>query len=314
MMRCSKCMKKAIIFQRYSGMWLCEEHFIRDVERKVKRRMRKNKMIERNDIIAVALSGGKDSSALLTFLHETFKERRDLKIIAITIDEGIEGYREVLRKYAEKLCDELGVEHYVFSFLKEFGKTLDEIVKERELTPCTYCGVMRKYLLNKHAKNFGATKLATGHNLDDLAQTILLNYMRGEIERLARIMPEKRKRGLIPRIRPFMDVPEKEMVLYSILKGHNIFEEECPYAELSMRAEIRDFLNKFEYKHPGTKYSILRGFERLRPVISELTKSVKLRECEMCGEMTSGKICKTCEMIEKIRREEQILQNDVYEI
>ncbi|MDI3501921.1 MAG: hypothetical protein PWR13_72 [Archaeoglobi archaeon] len=303
-MKCSKCKKEAVVFQRYSGLWLCEEHFIRDVERKAKRRMRKNRMVERGDAIAVALSGGKDSSALLKFLHETFRERRDLKIFAITVDEGIEGYREPLRRYAGKLCDELGVEHHVFSFSEEFGKTLDEIVREGEFTPCTYCGVMRKYLLNKKAKELGATKLATGHNLDDIAQTIMLNYMRGEIERLARILPKRRKKGLIPRIHPFMDIPERETVLYSILKGIEIFEEECPYSEFSMRAEIRDFLNEFEYRHPGTKYSILRGFERLHEILSESLGTIELRECERCGEMTSGRICKTCEMIEKIKERE----------
>jgi len=304
--RCSKCKKEAIVFQRYSGLHLCEEHFIRDVERKVKRRIRKNRMVERGDTITVALSGGKDSSALLKFLHETFRERRDLKIVAITVDEGIEGYREPLRRYAERLCEELGIEHTVVSFKEEFGRTLDEIVEEGEFTPCTYCGVMRKYLLNKYARKFGATKLATAHNLDDLAQTILLNYMRGEIERLARILPKRRKPGLVPRIHPFMDIPEREMTLYSILKGVEIFEEECPYAELSMRAEIRDFLNKFEYRHPGTKYSILRGFERMHEILSDSLETVELRECEMCGEMTSGKICKTCEIIEKMRRERDL--------
>jgi len=301
--KCTKCKKEAIVFQRYSGLWLCEEHFIRDVERKAKRRMRKNRMIERGDVIAVALSGGKDSSALLKFLHETFRERRDLRIFAITVDEGIEGYREPLRRYAENLCDELGVEHYVFSFSDEFGRTLDEIARRGELTACTYCGVMRKYLLNKKAKELGATKLATGHNLDDIAQTVMLNYMRGEVERLARILPKRRKKGLIPRIHPFMDIPERETVIYSFLKGIEISEEECPYAEFSMRAEIRNFLNEFEYRHPGTKYSILRGFERIHKILSESLETIELRECERCGEITSGRICKTCEMIEKIRRE-----------
>ncbi|MDF1534721.1 MAG: ATP-binding protein, partial [Methanosarcinaceae archaeon] len=149
-MKCNKCNKEAIIFQKYSGMHLCKKHFIEDVERKIKFTIRKHFNIQKNDIIAIALSGGKDSAVLLYMLHKLFDKRPDIELIAITIDEGIEGYREHTLKIAKELTAKLGVKHIIRSFKDEFDTPLDDIIaQEREKGACSYCGVLRKTLLNK---------------------------------------------------------------------------------------------------------------------------------------------------------------------
>jgi uncharacterized protein (TIGR00269 family) len=301
-MKCDKCGREAVIFQKYSGMHLCAAHELADVERKIKKRMRRERMVVPGDHVAVAMSGGKDSAVTLSILAETFGNRPDIRFTAITIDEGIEGYRNFSVPKVKELCDMLGVPHTVVSFKEEVGCTLDEMLKrERQEASCTYCGVFRRTLLNVTARKLGANKLATGHNLDDDAQTVLLNVMNGDVERLARLRPSRAQEGLVPRIKPLVDVPEREIALYAFLKKLPFYIGECPYAHESLRGEIKDILNDFEFKHPGTKYSIMRGFDDMVECLKEKYKQVPLEKCELCGEPSIEKICQACKLKQRIK-------------
>jgi len=297
--KCMKCNKEAIIFQKYSGMHLCKKHFIEDVERKIKLTIRKHFKVKKNEIIAVALSGGKDSTVLLYILHKIFSKRRDVELVAITIDEGIAGYRHHTLKIATELTDELGIKHIVRTFEDEFGTTLDELVaKERVMGACSYCGVLRKTLLNRTANEIGATKLATGHNLDDEAQTILLNHLRGDVERLVRLAPPRALEGLVIRAKPLRNIPEKEVALYALVNDLPVDFSECPYAHEAMRGEVRDLLNEFEVNHPGTKYSLLRGFDKMMPVLTKEYPQADLTKCSICGESCNAGLCQACRLLE----------------
>ncbi len=292
-MKCQRCSKTALHYQKYSNAHLCKTHFIEDVERKIKRDIRKFRMVERDDRIAVALSGGKDSTALLYVLHRIFGKRRDIELSAITIDEGIRGYREKTLSHAVKLTNELEIPHTMRSFEGEFGTTLDELIRKKEAAACTLCGVLRKNILNKAAREIGATKLAIGHNLDDEAQTILMNYLRGDVDRMTRmagILPD-----MVLRIKPLRSIPEKEVALYGLLNNLPVSTDECPYAGEALRNEIREMLNNYEVKHPGAKYSLLGGFEAISHALS-LPESQVVR-CEKCGEPSSEAVCKTCRLL-----------------
>ncbi|MGP8321331.1 MAG: TIGR00269 family protein [Methanosarcinaceae archaeon] len=296
--KCSKCNKDAIIFQKYSGMHLCKKHFIEDVERKIKLTIRKHFNVQKNDIIAIALSGGKDSAVLLYMLHRIFGMRPDIELVAITIDEGIKGYREHTLKTAKKLTARLGVRHIIRSFEDEFNTSLDEIIaKEREKGACSYCGVLRKTLLNKSAIEASATKLATGHNLDDEAQTILLNHLRGDVLRIVKLAQPRTLEGLVLRAKPLRYIPEKEVALYAIVNDLPVDFSECPYAHEAMRGEVRDMLNDFEVAHPGTKYSLLKGFDKIAPIISKEYTDIKIAKCKICGEPCSRGICQACRLL-----------------
>ncbi len=251
-------------------------------------------MIEREERIAIAMSGGKDSVALAHILIELYGDRRDLEFHAITIDEGIEGYRPPTVKIAKKVTKDLGIPHHVVSFEREIGLTLDEMVKIGDKKPCTYCGVFRKYLLNKKAREIGADKLATGHNLDDETQTILLNFLQSDIERLARLIPSRVQKGLIMRIKPLRELYEKEIVTYALIEGLPISLEECPYSHFPVRAMVRDFLYEFENKYPGRKFSVMRSFEELIPCLREMFPQIELKDCEICGEPTPKDVCQAC--------------------
>jgi uncharacterized protein (TIGR00269 family) len=297
-MRCSKgkCTNSAIIHQKYSGLHICEAHFVEDVERKVKREMRKQLMVERGDTIAVALSGGKDSSTLLYMLGKIFSNRKDLEFFVLSVDEGINGYRPITLSNAEKVAKEFGVDFFRVSFEHEFGFTADEIAaKGFEQAPCTFCGVLRRKLIERKAKELGATKVATAHNLDDEVQTILINYIRGDIARLGRL--RGRREEFVPRIKPLRDVPEKEVALYAILAGIPIITAQCPYATRSFRFTVKKMLNELERKHPGSKYSLMRGYERFLDFLPPVQSERKLARCERCGDASASRICKACEII-----------------
>ncbi len=309
MIGCSKCGKRAVIYQRHSERHLCRRHFIEDFERRVKLAVRKFSMIERGDRIAIALSGGKDSVTLAYVLKKLYGKRRDVEFLAITIDEGIEGYRPPTVEIAREISDKLDIEHVVVSFEENFGMTLDEMVKLGDKKPCTYCGVFRKYLLNRTAKEWGATKLATGHNLDDETQTILLNFLNADIERLARLVPQRVQKGLVVRIKPFKYVYEKEVVVYGLLHDLPLDFDECPYSHFPVRAAVRDFLYDFENKYPGRKFSVMSSFEKLIPCLKEMYPQIELNRCERCGEPTPRRICQACKLLEELKIKKSSAEN-----
>ncbi len=298
-MKCQRCNKSAVVYQKYSNAHLCKSHFIEDVERKIKRDIRKFRMVQKGDRIAVGLSGGKDSTVLLYTLHKIFKNRSDIELLAITVDEGIGGYREHTISHARKLTSELGINLIIKSFENNFGKTLDMLKREKETAACSLCGVLRKNLLNKAAREEMADKLAIGHNLDDEAQTILMNFLRGDVDRLKRMLPGKRQPGLVMRIKPLRSIPEKEVALYGLLNNLPVSTDECPYAGEALRNEIREMLNNYEVRHPGTKYSLLGGFETICPELHPL--NTRIVHCEKCGEPGSESVCKTCRLLGKDR-------------
>jgi uncharacterized protein (TIGR00269 family) len=293
-MKCQRCNKTAVLFQKYSNAHLCKVHFIEDVERKIKRDIRKFRMVGKGERIAVALSGGKDSTVLLYVLNKIFQNRKDLEIFAISIDEGIHGYREHTLENAVNLTNELGIPLMIKSFKEGFGITLDELTRKKEHAACTLCGVLRKNLLNKAARELGADRLAMGHNLDDESQTILMNYLRGDVDRLKRMSGEMQP-GLILRIKPLRSIPEKEVALYGFLNKLPVSTDECPYAGQALRNEIREMINNYEIRHPGTKYSLLGGFEAISESLRSAGKPIL--KCEICSEPSSESICKTCRLL-----------------
>ena len=293
---CSKCKKPAITFIRYNGTHLCKDHFIDYFERRVKKDIKKQGENPDKCKIGVAVSGGKDSLVALHVIHDIFSKRPNVEICAITVDEGIKGYRDESIKYAKKNCEKLGIEHCLVSFKNDIGMTLDDIAsKHDELGECSYCGVFRRLCLNTAAKKLGVDKLVTGHNLDDMAQSILMNFANGDMKKLARLGPHKKVQpGLVPRMLPLRTIPEKENALYAILKDIEFHDGECPYAIRALRGDFRDIIDDLEYKNPGTRHSILNSYDAIKDLLFEKFPPAELNTCKNCGEPTSQELCKTC--------------------
>jgi uncharacterized protein (TIGR00269 family) len=304
-LKCSICNNNAVIYLSYAKRFLCKRHFLNHIERRVKRTIREFRMIEGAKRIGVAVSGGKDSLTTLYILNKIAKEAR-VELVAIAIDEGIKNYRDKLISEARDFCKKIDVPIRVYSFKKELGITMDEIFKKkRKEKSCTYCGVFRRWILNKAARELKLDRLAIGHNLDDVVQSFLMNLMRNEPFRLARFGEES---GLIDderfvvRIRPLMKIPEKEIAVYAILNGIKRDFFGCPYVEESFRHFVRNFINDVEERNPGTKFNLFKSFVLVRNLLAEKYK-VNLEEinyCKICNEPSSKEICRKCELLNEL--------------
>ncbi len=309
-MKKCRCGRQAVIFRKHEGRALCKYHFMESVEQKVKRTIGKNRMIRPGDRIAVALTGGRDSAAALYILNSIVRPRRDIELFAITVDEGIRGYTKPALRKASGLCKKFKIRQHVFSFKKEFGMDMDAKLKEIRKRkpglkePYTYCAVARRYVLNKEARKLKATKICTGHNLDDEVQGVLMNYIRGDMFRAARMGPvtdwslSKRKgRLFVPRIRPLREIPSNEVDLYVKLKGLDVFRGERALPE-GIRESVKGFVNRLDRKYSGIEFSILHTFDKILPSIRAgvREKEGQIHLCKKCGEPGSGKICETCEL------------------
>ena len=255
-------------------------------------------LIEPGEMVVVGLSGGKDSILTLHLLSKFMKDF-DFKLKAVSIDEGISGYRAHGIEAARKAAYDMDVELVESSFKEEFGFALDDVV-DRYKSGCIPCGVFRRYLLNKTAFQMGADKLATGHNLDDEIQSFLMSFARADFRRFTKFGPklDRIHPKMVPRIKPLWKIPERDVGIWAVMNEVDVHFAECPYAHSSLRAKMKNYLNNLESKRPGTKLSILQSFEK---TFKFHKKQIEMGECIRCGEPSSLNICKACEMIGQIK-------------
>jgi cytoplasmic tRNA 2-thiolation protein 1 len=299
--QCSKCKKNnAIYLRQYSGELLCKRCFIKSVEYKARRTISKFSMIKHGDRVAVAVSGGKDSLALLNILKNIFSGVNS-ELVAITVDEGIEGYRDESLNIVKNFCSSIGVENRVVSFSQLFGLSMDKAMEVRpteKISSCSICGTFRRRSIDLLAESCEANVIATGHNLDDLVQTFLINLFAGDVERMGWTYPEPVEYGTsgLKRIKPLMEIYEKELVLYAIQLSIPFQAEECPYKDESIRSAFRSHLNNLEKAHPGIKYNAYNSILKISKKLKS-TSGVINREhsrCLVCNRDSSGSICSVC--------------------
>lgn len=307
---CTVCKERESFFYRkYSGQRLCRRCFAESIEAKVRATITKYHMLEFNDCLAVAVSGGKDSLSLLHILAKLRKYRPKTTLVAVTVDEGIRGYRDEALDIAAENCRQLEIPQHVVSFKGLFGVTLDELIiraraaGQTELTSCAYCGVLRRRAMNIAARQVNATKIATAHTLDDEAQTVLMNILRGDIARLSKEKPVTSEVHpmLVRKIKPFCEILENESALYAYVKKIPFQDTPCPYASEALRNDVRTMLNRMEEKHAGTKFTVSRSMEKLRPALEQTTIKEDFKTCTECGEPSAQALCKTCELLRQVR-------------
>src|SRR3989338_483772 len=307
---CSKCGKPAVIKYAVEPRYLCQKHFIQYFERKVFHAIRAHGLLEKGEKVSVAASGGKDSLSVLSLLVRLARKRNDALPTAIAVDEGIHGYRDEALEDLKRYCSGNGVELKVFSYREEFGASLDEMLaaaraKKVPLKSCSICGVLRRYLLNKKPRELGFDKLVTGHNLDDEAQTFLLNLLRGDVWRSARLGPKTgvaEECGFVQRVKPLYFCTERETATYAFLKGFKQSSAECPNTEDAYRQDLKAMLNGLESKYPGTKATLLRSGLEFMALARDSVKEKRLvvSHCSQCGEPSAGAKCKACQVLSMI--------------
>ena len=301
--RCSSCDAEAVIDQPYRGRGVCASHFRASVEERVRHEFRRQLPRFGRGTVAVALSGGKDSAAALALTRAQFAGRPHVRIVAVSVDEGIAGYRTATLEAARRLTAQLGIAHHVVRAESELGITTDRAARRLPQTvPCSFCGVWRRGLLNRGARDAGAHALVLGFNLDDLAQTVLMNLVRGDLDRLVRMAPHRvAQPGLVPRIAPLALVPEREVFLYARSQQLPFDHGECPHAGRASRNLFREIVWQLEEAQPGTRQSLLRTHERLvaRFLAEDGTGAPAC--CRACGEPSASDLCRACEYLEIAR-------------
>jgi len=266
------------------------------IEKKVKQTLKKIKLSKKEKIL-VALSGGKDSTLVAYLLHKL-----GYKIEGLHIDLEIGKYSEDCRKVVNELCKNLKINLHIYDMKKEMGSGMCYLRtaiqgKQKGLKNCAICGVIKKWILNKKARELKFKKIATGHNLDDEAQTFLLNILKGSPKLSSNSGPITRNvknKKFITRIKPLFYVAENDIREYTKKKKLPVIYQSCPCALDSYRIQLRKFLNTISKKD---KENIVKNFDRVYDKISKL-KDGNINYCETCEEPCRGKICKKCQLME----------------
>lgn len=207
----------------------------------------RSKLFERGERVAIAASGGKDST-VLAHVMKLLNERYDygLKLVLLSIDEGITGYRDDSLETVKRNRDDYKMELKILSYEELYGWTMDRIVEKIGRTNnCTFCGVFRRQALDRGAQLLGVDSVVTGHNADDLAETVLMNILRGDTARLRRCTEIRTGGGenSIPRVKPLKYTYEKEIVMYAHFKKLVYFSTECIFAPNAYRGHARKHFN-----------------------------------------------------------------------
>lgn len=310
-MKCKICGDKANIYLKYCGLKLCKQHFIEYLQKRVEKSIKRYNMIRKYDIIAVALSGGKDSQTLIHILKRLYPEPESL--IGLNIDLGINKYSQESTNHVLAICKELEVPIHIINIKKEFGFTIDELKENRKIKRpiCANCGIIKRYVLNLFARKLNADVLATGHVLDDEVSVLLSNLVNNNLDQLRRGGPylPSNDPTIIARIKPLYEVSEYETVLYAHYNNIGFVEMQCPYDVNATIASFKEVTNKMEEIQPGSRFSLIRSYNKNYKKAFQKFKIEEIQNlthCNICGGPTIKDICAFCTLRKRIG----VLTND----
>ncbi|MDP8889161.1 MAG: TIGR00269 family protein [Thermoproteota archaeon] len=274
---------------------------MRSIESKAAKTISKYSMIEYGDKVAVGVSGGKDSLSLLYVLKMLFDQHPNNgnELVAVTIDEGIKGYRDESLQIVKDFCAHLGIESKILSYQSLFGIDMDQAMIERssqKMSSCSMCGTFRRRAIDIAAETVQANIIATAHNMDDQLQTFMINLLAGDVERIGWIYPEpvQYTHTGMKKVKPFVEIYEYEIAFYALQRDIPFQSEECPYMNESIRTDLREFFNRLERDHPGIKYNAYRSMTKVSKVLRSSMPPSQTKKCSRCGRVSTGDICSVC--------------------
>jgi len=298
-----ECGKPATVKRRKTGSALCEDCFYWAFEEEIHRTIVDGGLFRRGEYVAIAASGGKDSTVLahvMTLLNERYDY--GLKLVLLSIDEGIAGYRDDSLETVKRNEQQYGIPLKILSYEELYGWTMDKIVAQvGRKSNCTFCGVFRRQALDRGAALLGVDKMVTGHNADDVAETIVMNVLRGDVARLGRCVDiETGSEGRLPRSKPFKYTYEKEIVMYAHKKQLDYFSTECIYSPNAYRGHARTYIKDLERLRPTAIIDIIHSGECLS--VKADVKTPVQGSCERCGHVSSMAVCKACVLLEGLNK------------
>lgn len=301
---CDTCSdKRAILKRPKTAKANCRDCFFRSFEDEIHHTIVSNNLFQRGDKVAIGASGGKDST-VLAYLMKSLNERHDygLDLFLLSIDEGITGYRDDSLETVKRNKDQYQLPLKVVSYKELYGWTMDDIVSKIGLkSNCTFCGVFRRQALDRGAMMLGVDKIVTGHNADDIAETVLMNILRGDVARLRRCTAIiTGSDGAIPRSKPFKYTYEKEIVMYAYFKKLDYFSTECIYSPNAYRGHARAYLKDLEAVRPSVIVDIIYSGDSL--CVKGGVKMPVQGKCKRCGYIASQELCKACLLLEGLNR------------
>ncbi|PYM67309.1 MAG: tRNA(Ile)-lysidine synthetase [Candidatus Rokuibacteriota bacterium] len=302
-MKCKKCGGRAVLELRRHNAAFCADDFLGFFRHHVLETVRRWKMLARDERVLIAVSGGKDSLALWDVLHA-----EGYRTAGLYIDLGIFAYSTESRAKCEAFARDRDVPLVVVSVRAEVGAAIPDVRERTRRPACSACGLSKRYIMNRSALEGGYDVVATGHNLDDEAATLLGSTLRWDESALARQSPvlEATHPKLVRRVKPLFRLSERETAAYAFLRGIDYIVEECPFARGATSITHKEALNRLEDASPGTKAAFFLSFlERARGRFQALD-GVTLTECVRCGQTTTGEVCAFCKLGDQVRRNQAV--------
>ena len=287
MVKCAQCQSRGIIKLPSTGLPSCLPCFYLAFESRIHQTITHEHLFKPHDKVAIGASGGKDSTVLAYVLQKLNHEKGyELDLHLLSIDEGITGYRDDSLRTVQNNALTYNLPLTILSYADLYqGWTMDAIVKQIGLkNNCTFCGVFRRQALERGAKMLGCNVIATGHNADDLAETVILNFLRGDYPRLTRCTAAITKDDTeeatacsnkddsticeIVRVKPFKFTHQKEIVMYAYFKKLEYFSTECKYAPEAYRGNVRELLKRLEGVNPQVVLNIVKSGDKIARLAS----------------------------------------------
>lgn len=299
---CERCLNEPPALRRpKTGEKICKSCFYDVFETEVHETIVSANLFHRGEKVAIGASGGKDSTVLAHVL-KTLNERYDygVEFVLLSVDEGITGYRDDSLETVERNKDQYEMNLEIVSYRDLYNWTMDEIVATiGKKNNCTYCGVFRRQALDRGCVKLGISHLVTGHNADDMAETILMNLLRGDTSRLDRCteIVTAGTDSPVKRSKPLKYCYEKEIVLYAHFKQLDYFSTECTYSPEAFRGTARAIIKNLEAIRPSAIIDVIHSGEQF--VLQKKTKNrmPKARTCTQCGYLSSNETCKACVLL-----------------
>ncbi|OTA90123.1 hypothetical protein M434DRAFT_78369 [Hypoxylon sp. CO27-5] len=274
---CALCKtERALIKRPKNHQKLCKGCFIRIFEDEVHHTITSSQLFFPGEKVAIGASGGKDSTVLASVL-KTLNERHNygVDLILLSIDEGIKGYRDDSLETVKRNAVQYDMPLKIVGYDELYGWTMDQVVETiGKKGNCTYCGVFRRQALDRGAKMLGIKHVVTGHNADDVAETVLMNLLRGDLPRLSRStsIVTGSDASEVKRSKPLKYSYEKEIVLYAYHKKLDYFSTECIYSPEAFRGSARSLIKNLEKVRPSAILDVVRSGEDMARLVPGATQ------------------------------------------